>query len=175
MAIQVFNSMDYEEFINKFGNVIEKCPLIAAAVWTNHPFTSLGALEKMFEDFIDLLPPSGQEGILRCHIDLAGRDLLKGTLSSESQAEQNQAGLTDLTLDQRSQIRELNASYKNKFHFPFVICARMNNKDTIFRQISIRIHNSPEHELKIGIAEVKKICHLRLLDIFKQVSHNSKF
>ncbi|XP_051882587.1 2-oxo-4-hydroxy-4-carboxy-5-ureidoimidazoline decarboxylase [Pristis pectinata] len=174
MEIQVFNSMDYEEFVDKFGNVIEKCPLVAAAVWTNRPFTSLAALEKMFGDFIDLLPPSGKEGILRCHPDLAGRDLLRGTLSSESQGEQIQAGLTNLTVAQRSQLSELNASYKNRFHFPFVICARMNDKDTIIKQLSSRIHNSPEHELNTSIAEVKKICHLRLLDILNRVPHGTK-
>ncbi|XP_059819275.1 2-oxo-4-hydroxy-4-carboxy-5-ureidoimidazoline decarboxylase [Hypanus sabinus] len=174
MEIHIFNSMDYEEFVDKFGNAIERCPLIAATVWTNRPFTSLDALEKAFGDFIDLLPSSGKEGLLRCHPDLAGRDLFRGILSTESQGEQTQAGLTNLTAEQRSQLTELNALYKKRFHFPFVICARMNDKDTIIRHLSSRIHNSPEHELKTSVEEVKKICHLRLLDIFNQVRHGTK-
>ncbi|XP_067842104.1 2-oxo-4-hydroxy-4-carboxy-5-ureidoimidazoline decarboxylase-like [Heptranchias perlo] len=174
MEMRVVNSMNYEEFVSVFGNVVEKCPLIAAAVWTSRPFTSLCALEKNIGDFIDSLPRSGKEGILRCHPDLAGRDLLQGTLSPESLSEQNRAGLTSLTAGQRSQLSELNASYKNRFNFPFVICARMNDRDTIIQQLSSRIRNSPEQELQISIGEVKKICHLRLLDISTQVSQATK-
>uniref|UniRef100_UPI00398EA51E 2-oxo-4-hydroxy-4-carboxy-5-ureidoimidazoline decarboxylase-like n=1 Tax=Pristiophorus japonicus TaxID=55135 RepID=UPI00398EA51E len=174
MDIQVVNAMNYEEFVNVFGNVVETCPMITAAVWTDRPFTRMYALEKSIGDFIDNLPQSGKEGILRCHPDLAGRDLLRGTLSLESQGEQSQAGLTSLTPGQRSQLSELNASYKNRFNFPFVICARMNDRDTIIQQISSRIRNSPEHEIKLSIEEVKKICHLRLLDIFNQVPKATK-
>ncbi|XP_078259172.1 2-oxo-4-hydroxy-4-carboxy-5-ureidoimidazoline decarboxylase-like [Rhinoraja longicauda] len=174
MEVDVFNSMDYEEFVSKFGNVVERCPMIAAAVWSHRPFASLEALENTFGDFIDSLPPSGKKGILRCISDLAGRDLVRGTLSSESQREQSQAGMTTLTLTQRSQLNELNASYKNRFHFPFVICARMNDMVTIIKQMTIRIHISLEQELETGIGEVKKICHLRLKDIFNQVAPSTK-
>ncbi|GCC27401.1 hypothetical protein chiPu_0005825, partial [Chiloscyllium punctatum] len=174
MEMQAVNSMSYEQFIDVFGNVIEKCPLIAAAVWTKRPFPSVSALEQNFADFIDSLPRSGKEGILRCHPDLAGRDLLRGTLSLESQAEQNQAGLTTLTAGQRSQLSELNAAYKNKFHFPFVICARMNDRESITHQLSSRIRNSPEQELQISIKEVLKICHLRLLDIIRPAARSTK-
>lgn len=174
MEVHIFNSMDYEEFVGKFGNVVERCPMITAAVWSHRPFASLEALENTFGDFIDSLLPSGKEGILRCHPDLAGRGLVQGTLTSESQSEQSQAGMTTLTLAQRSQLSELNASYKNRFHFPFVICARMNDTVTIIEQMTVRIHHSLERELEMGIGEVKKICRLRLLDIFSQVPPSTK-
>ncbi|XP_078078976.1 2-oxo-4-hydroxy-4-carboxy-5-ureidoimidazoline decarboxylase [Mustelus asterias] len=174
MEMRAVNSMSYEQFVDVFGNVIEKCPLIAAAVWTDHPFSNLSALEKSIGDFIDSLPRSGKEGILRCHPDLAGRDLLRGTLSPESQGEQNRAGLTSLTPGQRSQLSELNVSYKSRFNFPFVICVRMNDRETIIQQLSSRIRNIPEQELHISIQEVKKICHLRLLDISSQVAQATK-
>ncbi|XP_072351203.1 2-oxo-4-hydroxy-4-carboxy-5-ureidoimidazoline decarboxylase-like [Scyliorhinus torazame] len=174
MEMRTVNSMNYEQFLDVFGNVIEKCPLIAAAVWTGRPFSSVSALEKNIGDFIDSLPRSGKEGILRCHPDLAGRELLRGTLSPDSQGEQSRAGLTSLTPAQRSQLSELNASYKSRFNFPFVICVRMNDRETIIQQLGSRISNSPEQELQIGIQEVKKICHLRLLDISSQVSQATK-
>ncbi|XP_038635913.1 2-oxo-4-hydroxy-4-carboxy-5-ureidoimidazoline decarboxylase-like [Scyliorhinus canicula] len=174
MEMRTVNSMNYEQFLDMFGNVIEKCPLIAAAVWTGRPFSSLSALEKNIGDFIDSLPRSGKEGILRCHPDLAGRELLRGTLSPDSQGEQSQAGLTSLTQAQRSQLSELNASYKSRFNFPFVICVRMNDRETIIQQLRSRISNSPEQELQIGIQEVKKICHLRLLDISSQIFQATK-
>ncbi|XP_072333042.1 2-oxo-4-hydroxy-4-carboxy-5-ureidoimidazoline decarboxylase [Scyliorhinus torazame] len=174
MEMQTVNSMNYEHFLDVFGNVVEKCPLVAAAVWAGRPFSSVSALEKNIGDFIDSLPRSGKEGILRCHPDLAGRELLRGTLTPESQRELSQAGLTSLTAGQRFQPSELNASYKSRFNFPFVICVRMSDKETIIQQLGSRIRNSPEQELQTGIQEVKKICHLRLLDISGQVAQATK-
>lgn len=52
--------MDFGEFVDVFGNVIERCPLIAAAVWSQRPFSGLEDLEKHFSAFIDALPQSGK-------------------------------------------------------------------------------------------------------------------
>jgi 2-oxo-4-hydroxy-4-carboxy-5-ureidoimidazoline decarboxylase len=52
--------------------------------------------------------------------------------------------------------------YKKKFGFPFVICARQNKKDAILKGIQQRLLNISDVELANGIAEVEKICYLRL-------------
>lgn len=52
--------MGFGEFVDVFGNVIERCPLIAAAVWSQRPFSDLEDLEKHFSAFIDALPQSGK-------------------------------------------------------------------------------------------------------------------
>ncbi|XP_012505336.1 PREDICTED: putative 2-oxo-4-hydroxy-4-carboxy-5-ureidoimidazoline decarboxylase isoform X2 [Propithecus coquereli] len=59
MDIEQVNSMDFGEFVDVFGNVIERCPLIAAAVWSQRPFSDVEDLEKHFFAFIDALPQSG--------------------------------------------------------------------------------------------------------------------
>ncbi|KAK2112635.1 hypothetical protein P7K49_012382 [Saguinus oedipus] len=59
MDIEKVNSMDFGEFVDVFGNVIERCPLIAAAVWSQRPFLDLEDLQKHFFAFIDALPRSG--------------------------------------------------------------------------------------------------------------------
>lgn len=56
----------------------------------------------------------------------------------------------------------LNAEYKQRFGFPFVVCARMHDKAGILRQLSQRCRNEREAEVARGIEEVKKICRLRL-------------
>lgn len=59
MDISAVNDLSFEEFVNIFGNVVEKCPIVAAAVWSERPFQSFTALERAINDFIDLLPQSG--------------------------------------------------------------------------------------------------------------------
>ncbi|KAK2870078.1 hypothetical protein QQF64_021966 [Cirrhinus molitorella] len=165
MDINVVNALPYEEFVKLFGNVVEKCPLISAAVWSCRPFKDLANIEVHIAEFIHSLPDSGKEGILRCHPDLAGRDLQSGTLTQESQEEQSQAGMTTLDSAEILKMYRLNAEYKDRFGFPFVICARLNNKADIVRQLSERLKNDRAAERERAIEEVKKICSLRLRNI----------
>ncbi|XP_063807799.1 putative 2-oxo-4-hydroxy-4-carboxy-5-ureidoimidazoline decarboxylase [Pseudophryne corroboree] len=165
MDVQTINSMNYEQFQDTFGNIIEKCLLITAAIWSKQPFSSVHEMEVCVYEFIESLPMSGKEGILRCHPDLAGRELSSGTLTVESQHEQLQAGLTSLTTEEQEILALLNSQYKEKFGFPFVICAKMSDKRKIMEELSYRLQNDPSTELLKGIDEVKKICHLRLQDI----------
>ncbi|XP_071370042.1 2-oxo-4-hydroxy-4-carboxy-5-ureidoimidazoline decarboxylase-like [Centroberyx affinis] len=162
MDISAVNALSYDDFVNILGNVVEKCPIITAAVWSRRPFASLAALEAAISDFIEALPESGKEGLLRCLPDLAGRDFQRGTLARESREEQAQAGLHTLNSAEVSRMARLNAEYKERFGFPFVICARMSDKETILRQLSERLGNECAVERARSVQEVKKICHLRL-------------
>ncbi|KAF0028106.1 hypothetical protein F2P81_019193 [Scophthalmus maximus] len=162
MDIDAVNALPYEDFVDVFGNVVEKCPIVAAAVWSTRPFASLNALEAAVSEFIDALPESGKEGILRCHPDLAGRDLQRGTLTRESRGEQAQAGLDALESAEMSRMARLNGEYKERFGFPFVICARMCDKANILQQLSERCRNERAAERARGVEEVKKIGRLRL-------------
>uniref|UniRef100_G1NY66 2-oxo-4-hydroxy-4-carboxy-5-ureidoimidazoline decarboxylase n=1 Tax=Myotis lucifugus TaxID=59463 RepID=G1NY66_MYOLU len=163
MDMEKVNSMDFGEFVDVFGNVIERCPLIAAAVWSQRPFSDLEDLEKHFSAFIDALPQSGQEGVLRCHPDLAGRELQRGTLTAESQREQG-AGLTSLGAEERLRA-ELNAQYRARFGFPFVLAARLSDREAVLRELARRLHRPPALELRTALGEVKKIGRLRLADL----------
>ena len=78
-------------------------------------------------------PNSVQEGILRVYPDLSGKIAQAGQLTSESSLEQSAADLNTLTPDEKFKMASANLKYKNKFGFPFVICARMNKKEAIFK------------------------------------------
>ncbi|KAL6097844.1 urad [Pungitius sinensis] len=172
MDIATVNALPYEDFVNLLGNVVEKCPIITAAVWSGRPFSNLTALEAAFSEFIDALPESGKEGVLRCHPDLAGRDLQGGTLTHESQEEQTGAGMDALTSAEASRVTRLNEEYKERFGFPFVICARLNDKATVLRHLSERRHNERAQERARGVEEVKKICRLRLRALVRDDAQN---
>ncbi|MPC87504.1 2-oxo-4-hydroxy-4-carboxy-5-ureidoimidazoline decarboxylase [Portunus trituberculatus] len=56
IKISQVNSLTDEDFIIKFGNVIEHCSLVAAAVAKSRPFQSLQHLHAEICSFIDELP-----------------------------------------------------------------------------------------------------------------------
>ncbi|KAF6036905.1 URAD [Bugula neritina] len=170
MLITEVNKMRFKEFIRLFGNVIENCPLVAAAVWSDLPVRNLESLQTSIEKFVDQLSSAGKVGMLRCLPDLAGRLAAAGQMSDDSKLEQKAAGLDDLTPSEKSQINSLNKRYKDKFGFPFVICARENKKDAILKGLAQRLNNEKDQEIRIGVSEVKKICWLRLTRIVSQRS-----
>ncbi|XP_068162437.1 2-oxo-4-hydroxy-4-carboxy-5-ureidoimidazoline decarboxylase-like [Antennarius striatus] len=162
MDIATINALPCEEFVKIFDNVIVKCPLIAAAVWPRRPFKDLIAFEEAISEFIDSLPDSGKEGLLRCFKALAGKEFQNGTLSRESDEEQKAAGMDVLNSNEVSHMARLNEEYQQRFGFPFVICSRMHNKVSIFNQLLVSCQNERTVERARAIKEAKKICHLRL-------------
>ena len=47
-----------------------------------------------------------------------------------------------MTCEEKDQMKTLNQKYKDKFGFPFVICARLNKKEAILRGLELRCYNS---------------------------------
>ena len=59
MDVEAVNGLSCEDFVRVFGNAVERCPVVPAAVWAGRPFPSGAALEAAFTAFIDALPESG--------------------------------------------------------------------------------------------------------------------
>lgn len=169
LSISAVNELDYRYFIRKFGNIVEETKLCAAAVCARRPFTSFDNFVEAICQFINELPKDGRAGILRNHPDLADR---LESLTPESQREQTHAGITTLTKEKIQELKHYNQLYSEKFGFPFVICARLNNKDAILEGIKTRLNNDGDQELECGIEEVKKIMVLRMKDLVE--SEDSK-
>jgi 2-oxo-4-hydroxy-4-carboxy-5-ureidoimidazoline decarboxylase len=102
--------------------------------------------------------------LIRAHPDLVGKLAREGKLTRESNSEQAAAGLDALSSSEIADFDRYNAEYREKFGFPFVICARENRKEAILEAFPRRLANSPETELATALAEIFKIARLRLAD-----------
>lgn len=89
----------------------------------------------------------------------------EGNLTKESTFEQNSAGLDKLSATNKGKMNLMNEEYKIKFGFPFIICVRENKAESILNGLTDRLQSSYEVEIETGIAEVKKICRLRICEI----------
>ena len=105
-----------------------------------------------------------KKGILRGFPDV-GKITEKVQLSKESTKEQSTAKLTDMSQSQKILLRDLNHRYKEKFSFPFVICARLNKIGSIIKGLEDRYANDVHQEVENGIQQVLKICDLRIKDV----------
>lgn len=166
LSLEELNRMDFQQFTETFGSVIEQTPLVAATVWSYRPFNDLASLHKAFTNFIQRnIFPEARAGIIRCYPDLAGKLAQTSQLSEESTREHKAAGLLELSDSERKELSSLNESYKKKFGFPFVVCARENKKESIFSGLRARLANSLSNEEELALKEISKIAWYRLNDI----------
>lgn len=161
------NSFSREDFVCVVGPVFEDSPWIAEATWSGRPFKSLDQLHKALCNTVQTSDEEKQIDLIRAHPDLVGRAALAGTLNPASASEQASAGLNNLTDEEVAQFQKSNESYREKFGFPFIICARLNKKEAIMRGFEDRLKHSRENEIKTALAEIEKIAYLRLQDIIE--------
>lgn len=102
--------------------------------------------------------------LIRAHPELAGKAAIDRTLTDASAAEQASAGLDRLTPDEFARFHELNAAYRDRFGFPFIICVRLTDKAGILAAMAARLANDRDTEIATAIAEIGKITALRLKD-----------
>jgi 2-oxo-4-hydroxy-4-carboxy-5-ureidoimidazoline decarboxylase len=61
--------------------------------------------------------------------------------------------------------QELNAAYKAKFGFPFIMAVRGSNKTDILAGFVERLKNSPDQEFDRALGEITKIAGFRLHEL----------
>ena len=163
-SLRRINTLNRAAFVAIAGPLFEHSPWIAEAAWAGRPFASLDDLHAKLVEVVARAGEAKQVALIAAHPDLVGRLAVEGRLTQESTGEQAAAGLTSLTAAEAALFDRHNAAYRERFSFPFVICARENKKDAILRAFPIRLQNSREAEIKTALAEIAKIAQLRLLD-----------
>lgn len=155
------NALEGVEFTRLVAPVFEHSPWIAARTAAHRPFSSREALHAALMETVRKATDDEKLSLLRAHPDLLG----DAHLTPASQAEQASAGLTDTTAEEAAQFRQYNRQYRDRFGFPFVICARLNKKEAIAAAFPVRLRNSREQEIETALQEISKIAQLRLQDL----------
>jgi len=164
-TLHEINTFDQERFVEALGALFEGPPWIVEQAWHARPFSSRTQLYDVLCVVMEQAPGEQQVALLRAHPDLVGRAALAGLLTPASTREQSSAGLDALSPAEIATFQQLNRAYRERFAFPFVICARENKKESILAGFATRLQHSREQEIRIALAEVAKICALRLNDL----------
>ena len=145
--------MSKEEFVQKYGGIYEHSPWVAEAAFG--PADVLAALREAVEQ-------GGHEkqlALLRAHPDL-GEKL--DTLTTSSVSEQLGAGLNQCSPQEFAEFNELNAAYKEKFGFPFIVAVKGLNRQDILQRFRERIGHDREAEFRTALDQVHNIASFRL-------------
>ncbi len=167
MTIEEINALDENDFVIKFGCLFEGSSWIAARAWRARPFSSIEHLHRSFREVMDKAHIDEKVALIEAHPDLVGEAARTGNLTPESAREQSSAGLDRLSPEEIATFERLNRDYKQRFGFPFVICARENRKDTILEGFASRLSNSRSAEIEIALRQIARIAYLRMLEVIR--------
>jgi 2-oxo-4-hydroxy-4-carboxy-5-ureidoimidazoline decarboxylase len=160
------NAMNRDLFVAALGGIFEHSPWIAEDAWEARPFADLATLHAAMVRAMRAGSEAKKLALLRAHPELAGREAREGRLTGDSVGEQQSAGLDQLEGLEVRQLGELNAAYRAKFGFPFIIAVRARTKHEIFSEFARRLRRTVVQEHEAALAEVETIARIRLERLF---------
>jgi 2-oxo-4-hydroxy-4-carboxy-5-ureidoimidazoline decarboxylase len=162
LSLRELNASDRAAFTRAFGAIIEQSPWVAERAWTTRPYATVRDLHAAMMAALRESPAERRIAVLRAHPDLAGKAARLGALSPSSVAEQASAGLDRLTEEEYERFHRLNAAYRERFGFPFIIAVRHHDRAGILAAFERRLGHTPEQEIEAALDEVAAIAWLRL-------------
>ena len=153
-----------DDFVKRYGGIYEHSSWVAERVQAVLEGGDADAelLATLMADCVDNAAVEMQLELIRAHPDLAGKAQVAGELTAESTEEQSKAGLDQCTADEFEAFQSLNAAYKEKFDFPFIMAVRESTRGEILAAFAARMDNDYNAEFETALQEIHKIARLRL-------------
>jgi len=169
LTLDALNRAAPAAFAQALAGIYEHSPWIAEAAAAQRPFASPAALKRALVEVVREAGVERQRALIRAHPELAGKAMIARTLTAESTAEQDKAGLTACTPAEFARIGQLNADYNAKFGFPFVLAVRGPRgnglgKREIIDTFARRLGHPPDFERDECLRNIHRIAELRLND-----------
>ena len=170
LTLDELNTMTPAAFVAALGEVFEYAPWVAEAAARQRPFDSVDALHGAMLAAVQASPREQTVRFLCGHPELSVSAVRSGTLTSDSQQEQQGAGLGELTQEEGERLVVLNEVYRAHHGFPFIACVRHYTRTGLFAELASRLARDTEQELAEALRQIGFISRLRLS---QRVSANS--
>ncbi|THD48575.1 MAG: allantoinase PuuE [Bradyrhizobium sp.] len=159
-------------FVERFGGVYEHSPWIAEAAYEAGLSSAADAPEGLAAAMARAAAAGSEAqktALIAAHPDLAGKLALAKGLTADSNREQSGAGLDRLAPDELKRFSELNATYRARFGFPFIIAVKGKSKADILAAFETRLKRDPAAETVAALAEIDRIATLRIASIMAEI------
>ncbi|WP_295008883.1 2-oxo-4-hydroxy-4-carboxy-5-ureidoimidazoline decarboxylase [uncultured Dechloromonas sp.] len=166
ICLNTLSALPQADFVAKLADIFEHSPWIPERAWAARPFADVGQLHGAMLAVLDAASAEEQLGLICAHPELAGKEAAEGTLTDASTAEQRGAGLDQCSKEELQRLRDLNAAYRARFGFPFVIAVKGLSRYQIMDGVDARLRNDRDTEFKACLREIGKIARFRLDALF---------
>lgn len=166
LRLAELGQLDQAAFVALLGNIFEHSPWVAERAWARRPFDSVEDLHAAMVDAVAAGSNAEQLALICAHPELAGKEAEAGTLTAASTREQRGAGLDQCSAEELQRLRALNAAYRARFGFPFVIAVKGLTRHQILDTIATRLENDRDTEFHACLAQIGRIGRFRLDALF---------
>jgi 2-oxo-4-hydroxy-4-carboxy-5-ureidoimidazoline decarboxylase len=157
------NSCTPAAFAAALGEIFEHSPWVAQGAAAGRPFPTVTALHDAMMAVVRAAPSDRQLAFVLAHPELGSKLGRAPVLTDASKEEQRGLGLDQLSDAEFERFNRLNAAYRERFGFPFVISVRRHTRDSILRQFERRVGHPKDIEFANAINEIGLITRLRLV------------
>ncbi|MDJ0708446.1 MAG: 2-oxo-4-hydroxy-4-carboxy-5-ureidoimidazoline decarboxylase [Leptolyngbyaceae cyanobacterium MO_188.B28] len=160
-SIEELNQVSEAVFVQRLGAVFEETPAIAHRVWGDRPFGNVRDLHQKMAAVVRDMSLAEQLALIQAHPDLGSRV----KMAAASVEEQAGVGFNRLTPEEYGRFQALNATYREKFGFPFVMAVKGQTKTNILAAFEARLENTKDLEIQQALSEITQIARFRLNDL----------
>lgn len=143
-------------------------PLVECSDWVvytvvdKRPFESYVELASVLVETILTANKQQHLELFRGHPELAGSEALEGRMTKASNSEQGRLGLLDLEPDDLLLLLQLNAEYRSRFGYPFIIALhRVSDLKALFFTFKRRLNGTALEEYTNTLAEIASVIEAR--------------
>lgn len=162
LTLAALNAASLPDFVAALGAVFEHAPWVAEAAAARRPFATVAALFGAMRAAVEGASDADRLALLTGHPELAGRAARAGAIAADSIAEQAAAGLDRLSEAEYTRFEALNAQYRERFGFPFILCIKRHGRGATMREFARRVAQHPAQERAAATQEVFRIAAIRL-------------
>lgn len=164
-SLKQLNSMPRDAFEAALSGIFEHSPWVAEQAASARPFESIDALYSTMRAIVADAGDARQLALINAHPELAGKAAVRGELTAESTREQSGAGLAQCTQEEFDKLQRLNAAYREKFGFPFILAVRGYDRAGIIANFEARVNNTRDDELRMSLEQIYRIARFRIDDL----------
>lgn len=154
------------EFVKIYGGIYEHSPWVAEEAYAQHDtIRTVKELHTAMKAAVAAAPQEKQMALIRAHPELACKEADAKKLTEASTSEQKGAGLDACTPAEFAEFQKLNAAYREKFGFPFIIAVKGLDRQKILEAFRKRLENGVDDEFDEALEQIDRIAFFRLMSL----------
>lgn len=173
VALPMAFLQDQESFVGAFAAIYEHSPWVAESAWqaqNGGDIATFGSVTAALRLAVEKASETAQTYLLKAHPELASKASLAGELTESSTKEQRSAGLNACSPEELQKLRDLNASYRARFGFPFIVAVTGMTRADIIAAMEARCGAMALSERREALNQVHKIAEIRLKAMAERIA-----
>lgn len=166
-TLDSLNQCDSETFCVALAGLYEASPWIGRRSAAMRPFVTTTAMKLALQGVVACATPAEQLALIQAYPELACKAADAGDVSAESVEEQMQTGLPQCGTEEFATLQQLNADYRRKFGFPFILAVegpdgRGLGCSAIIELFARRLKHQRDDEFAECLRQIHRIAELRI-------------